>query len=301
MIAESPALSVIIASYHSGRTLPACLRSLAGQITHTPFEVLLVESSGDDTAERVRQEFPSVRVLAFAERKYCGEARNAAIAEARANLLAFLDADCTVASTWVDDVLAAHRTGRIVVSGSVCNGDPKNLLSWVYALAEFSAWLPYRHRRVALVGCCMSMRREAFAQFGPFLEGTYGSDTAFQWKMERAGEFVHFEPALSVAHHYVGNRLSAFLAHEVAHGRNFAQVRVRETRPQGWKLGAWVLGAPFLPSLLYARIVSRVARCPPTWLPFALCWPLVYVAVTAWAVGETLGYCEPLSIQKSES
>ncbi|HSW48736.1 MAG TPA: glycosyltransferase family 2 protein, partial [Bryobacteraceae bacterium] len=105
-----PALSVVISCYNSRSTLDDCLSSLRRQETRSRFEVILVESSADGTADHVRRDYPEVRLLASARRLYCGDARNLALGVARAPVVAFLDADCHVGAEWVEAVLEAHRS-----------------------------------------------------------------------------------------------------------------------------------------------------------------------------------------------
>ena len=137
----------------------------------------------------LKKRFPSVKLHHFSERKFCGDARNWAISVAQGDIIAFLDADCTVESNWVDEVLKAHHSPYLVIGGVVDNGSPKSLVGWAYYFCEFNLWMPQslKCERREVAGCCLSMKRGAFERYGPFLEGTYCSDTAFQRKMERGG------------------------------------------------------------------------------------------------------------------
>ena len=288
----NPVLSVIIPSYHPGETLAACLCSLQGQATSQSFEVILVDSSGDAAPALVRERFPWVKVLAFPERKYPGEARNLGIAQARGEIIAFLDADCTADRGWVEEILKVHRAGHPVVSGAVENGSRESLVGWAYYFAEFSQWMPGGSRGLVrdIAGCCLSIDRAVFRKCGPFLEGTYCSDTAFQWRIGREGIRAHFFPSIRVAHHLTGCGVGAFLAHEVLHGRSFANVRVREEAISGWRRAALLLAAPLLPFVLFGRIFARVMRTGKLVSRFLAASPLVLLGVAAWSWGEFLGY-----------
>ena len=60
--------SVIVPAYHGRETIADCLCSVLRAIEGRRGEVLVIESSGDGTAELVREQFPMIRVLALAER-----------------------------------------------------------------------------------------------------------------------------------------------------------------------------------------------------------------------------------------
>lgn len=94
MIEAGPELSVIITSYNARETVARCVESIRQQRTARNFEIILVDSSSDDTARMVRDHYPEVRLISSRFRLYCGDARNIGMAASRADLIAFLDADC---------------------------------------------------------------------------------------------------------------------------------------------------------------------------------------------------------------
>src|SRR5687767_2768088 len=82
-------LSVVIASYGAASTIERCLRSLEQQTTGDAFEVIVVDSSTDDTARLVERGFPRVRLIRRAVRCFPGDARNIGVSSARGGVLAF--------------------------------------------------------------------------------------------------------------------------------------------------------------------------------------------------------------------
>src|SRR5207244_1050179 len=79
--------------------------------TDVRFEIVVVDSSTDGTAELVAADFPAVRLVTAKERLYPGTARNAGIAEARGEILSFTDADCVVEPNWLAELAQLHRRG----------------------------------------------------------------------------------------------------------------------------------------------------------------------------------------------
>ncbi|MHB1296116.1 MAG: glycosyltransferase family 2 protein [Anaerolineae bacterium] len=287
---QVPLLSVIIASYNARETIGACLRALEGQAAAFPYEVIVADSSQDGTAELVAEAFPWVRLVTSAQRTYCGEARNRGIAAARGEILAFLDADCTVGPEWAEAVRQAHQAPDLAIGGVIANGSPTPV-GWAYYLLEFSRWLPRPEPRrlPEIAGCCLSLKRAAFARYGPFLEGTYCSDTAFLWRLTAAEGPILCPPNVVVRHH-VGCGLGAFRRHEAAHGRSYARVRMRRQGLSTWKLAGLIAGGPLLPLLLFARIVGRVLPVRTLWTPLWRCWPALLWGLAAWSWGEVRGY-----------
>ena len=180
-----PRLSVIIASYNSRDTIGECLRSLDKQVDPGNMEIIVVDSSRDGTGEFVRREFPMVKLLHFRERKFCGDARNIGIAQARGEIIAFIDADCTAPPRWAEAVSRAHESLYPAIGGAIGNGNPESLVGWAAYFTEFSKWMPGSTRRLLpdIAGANMSYKVSLFADFGSFIEGTYCSDSEFHWRM----------------------------------------------------------------------------------------------------------------------
>jgi glycosyltransferase involved in cell wall biosynthesis len=92
-------VSVVLPSYRMGRFVPQALASVGAQ-THGDWEVVLVDDHGpeDGTREAVEafaREHPAQRVeyIRNAENLGCGHSRSIGIAEAKGEILAFLDPD----------------------------------------------------------------------------------------------------------------------------------------------------------------------------------------------------------------
>jgi GT2 family glycosyltransferase len=291
-----PELSVIIASYNARQTIEKCLDSLRLQKSSRTFETILVDSSTDGTADLVRQRYPEVRLITSRSRLFCGSARNVGLKVAQAPIIAFLDADCFVEPGWVDAVLAAQSPPHYLVSGVVLNGTPERPVAWAYYFCEFSHWLPggaSREIREA-AGCCLSFQREAYEAYGPFIEGTYSSDTAFHWRTWRDGHKVYLDPAIRVFHR-TQYTVREYLSHVAYHRRCYARVKRRETGLGLLARLAHVMLTPALPFLLVAAIGTRVISSRRFIREFLGSLPLLFAGLCARAGGEFLGFliCGP--------
>jgi glycosyltransferase involved in cell wall biosynthesis len=287
---DVPEISVVIVAYNERQTIEGCLASLERQQTRRTFEVILIDSSADGT-DAVARRFPFVRVQHFATRKYPGDARNAGLSAARGGIIAFLDADCRVESDWIDAVARAHAAPHLAVGSAIVNGSPESLVAWAYYFCEFNLWLPRRNagEMASMAGCGLSIKRRAFEQYGPFMEDTYCSDTAFHWRLARDGHRTLFDPSIRVAH-TVRYRVGGFLSHIAAHRRAFASVVVHERRLSGPKRFAAALATPVLPVVLLPAFAWRVARSERLLRPFLIALPIVVLGVLARTWGELLGF-----------
>jgi len=285
-----PDVSVVITAFNERHAIERCLTSLARQQTSHTFEVILIDSSTDGTDAAARR-FSFVQVRHFAERRYCGDARNEGVALARADLIAFLDADCFVASDWVEQIVRAHRTPHLAVGGVIENGTPESLVAWAYYFCEFNLWLP-RESEVSvpqMAGCALSVKRGAFDRYGPFLTGTYCSDSVFHWRMANDGHRVLSVPTIRVFH-TVRYRVGEFLRHVVEHRRCYARVIARQNGFSARQRVVAALTTAVLPLLLLPVIAWRVARSSVPIRHFLFSAPLVLLGVIARAWGEFLGY-----------
>jgi polysaccharide pyruvyl transferase WcaK-like protein/glycosyltransferase involved in cell wall biosynthesis len=284
-------VSVVIPSYNARATLGRCLEALESQDFDGPFEVVVVDSSSDGTADAVVERFPWVRVHRSPVRRYPGDARNLGIAEARGAILAFTDSDCVVDPHWVREIVLAHRGDQPAIGGTVDNGNPESYVGWAGYFCEFSQWMPGtpRQPKTEIPTCCLSMKRWLFDRYGPFLEGTYCSDTAFHWKIGRDGHRPLFVPSIRTFHLNIVDPLR-FLRKQVMHGRSFATVRVAERRLPTWRVMALALLSALLPPLLFLRTSRRVIATRRYARQFLRSAPFTFLGLVLWSYGEFLGY-----------
>jgi GT2 family glycosyltransferase len=288
-----PQLSVIVASYNAEKTIASCLKSLEDQATTKSFEVIAVDSSTDGTAALVEERFPDVKLYTFPERKYCGGARNQGISVAKADLVAFLDADCVAAPNWVEEILRAHQCPHLAIGGAIANAGPGNLVSWASYFTEFSQWMPDTQATFVadMAAANISYKREAFDTLGPFIEGTYCSDTEFHWRLGKLGQRIRFTSSILITHHSI-DRFPRFIRHEYEHGRCFARVRVRSQLFSILRRYAYALC--FLPIAikLFLQVGLRNHK-NRIYLPFFMkASPLILLGLLAWSLGECVGYLE---------
>ena len=286
-----PQLSVVIASYNAEKTIATCLESLRNQKTDKKFEIIIVDSSTDDTAILVEKRFPAVRLHRFSERKFCGDARNWGVSVATGEIIAFIDADCVASNDWVDKILTAHQSSHLVIGGAIANGNPDSIVGWAAYFCEFSRWIPNTPSAwmADIAGANMSYKRKVFSDLGKFIERTYSSDTDFHWKLEKFGHHPQFVTSIQVFHHNIDTFLK-FILHEFDHGKSFAQVRVSGKKFSKLRRLIYATFFFLIPLKLLLEIGFRNFKNRIYGIHFLKSLPLLIPGLISWSFGECVGY-----------
>jgi hypothetical protein len=106
-----------------------------------------------------------------------------------------------------------------------------------------------------------------------------------------AGHDPWFDPSIRVEHRHITD-LRRLLRKLVFHGRSFAAVRMTQGGFGPGRRILHALGSPALPFLLLARTAGRVLRSGAYRREFARTFPLVFLGLAAWSLGEAVGYVE---------
>lgn len=281
-------IAVVIPAWRAWATLPTVLDALEPQVAgRRGREAIVVDSSGDGTADAILQRWPWVRVVALPDRALPGRARNVGTAATDAEVVAFLDADAVPAPGWLDALEAAMAGGVDAVAGAVANGTPRSRIGTAMWLLEFSEWLAGRRGNPRHAASCnLAVRRRWLEEVGGFPEELWpGEDTVLTVPLARAGR-LGFAPGAVVAHL---NRTSAaeLVRHQVRLGASFRMVCRSVPFPWGW-VGRRPL-APLAVALRAGALALRVsadadarraALDASLWVAAGLC---------AWGVGLMAG------------
>jgi len=104
MTQTNPVLSVIIPHLNEPNNLNRCLRSLDAQTSTIPVEIIVVDNGSVELPRILEPITMKVRI----EREPVpgpGPARNRGVTVARAELLAFIDADCVADRNWMSSIV----------------------------------------------------------------------------------------------------------------------------------------------------------------------------------------------------
>ena len=260
MSATVPELSVIIPSYNSGSKILDCLQSLSSQSTRAPFEIIVVDSSDDGTAEMLAST-GGIELIRSGERIFPGTARNLGAQAARGRLLCFIDADCVAAPDWLQKILESKPDVTMTaVGGAIHNGTPSSSVGTAEYFSELSGLLPGGPLRAVdfLPGANGSVGAEAFREIKGFRDFEKGSDVTFGKDCRAHGIQPTFHPEIVVAHM---NRtdLRGFLHNQEKLGWGAGNNRVLYDLQGSW-LARFRPAWPLIPAVRFTRIMYRGLR-----------------------------------------
>lgn len=258
---NQPLVTVIVPCYNSDRTIRQCLNSVLRQQTSVLFDVIVVDSSNDETAEIVRREFSTVRLIHLESQTLPGAARNIGIRATLAPFCWMIDSDCIAAPDVIERAMRRHREGDYAaVSGSLRNGTPASMSGWVYYLIQFKEFMPTTPLRLEWRAPTANIvyRREVLEAFDGFDESmAQAEDILFNWKICNAGKKILFDPAIEAVHlNRTGWR--AVLFHQVRMGESSARARRKGRLPGGFLLRHRLL-IPLMPLVRLARALRWLA------------------------------------------
>lgn len=284
--------SVIIPSYKSKDTIIPVLEAVMAQETDIAFEVIVVDSSNDGTAQLVEERFPEVKVIASKERLLGGAARNIGAEEASGEIILNLDADCLAEKDWLSKMWQAHQDWDCAaVGGSLVNGNPESLSSVACYIQESSDFYPCGRPRYMdnLPSGNVSYKASVYRKHHGFdADAVAYVDVLFHRRLHNAGEKLLFMPDIKVAHFH-RTTLGDYLRHMRKRGRASVNARRKGLLP-GASLAKNPLTALAAAPALFVRkgivFPYRAFKAfPSESLRLAQALPCFYLGLAAWHYG----------------
>ncbi len=286
-------ISIIITSYNSAKTISRCLESVRRQSFPVEYEILVVDSSRDNTPAIIRDKFPQAKLRHFAKRKLPGEALNIGLREAGGELIAFIPSDCLAHPDWIKNKIPYLQNGYVAVAGAIGNASPGSLVGWLTFFIEHTTNSPGRPAEdfTGRLTHGFTYWRKIYDQYGPYVSGIAAAeDNMFNVKLARAREPVFFASQSRIFHLNTSGLLE-FIRHQYSHGRSYG-AGLRQGLLTNPRLGtekspknflSWLISYP----VFWLRGIWRnVRRWTPGLLPlFSVSLPLLVVALYACTLG----------------
>ena len=223
------ALSAVVISRDDEATIERAVASVVGQSVDEPFEVIVVVSGNDRTAEIVRERFPSVRLVELPRPALPGEARNAGLAVARGEYVSFPGSHIELSPGSLQARLDAHDLGYAMVTGTMLNGT-RTRAGWASYFLDHSGCLPGRPSQpLAGPPAHCSYTRVALDAAGGFPEGLRaGEDTEVNVRLWKAGYRAYRAQHVRLTHHSPCASPMRLLRHHFKRGRGLGAILIRD-------------------------------------------------------------------------
>jgi GT2 family glycosyltransferase len=197
-----PRVSVIVCTHNGERTLSQCLERLRA-LTYPDFETIVVDDGSADGSADIARAHGAV--LVQTEHRGLSFARNAGVARARGDVVAFLDDDAYPDPDWLYYVAAALRANAHAgVGGPNIPPEDDGLVADCVAAAPGAPIHVLISDREAehVPGCNMAFRKSALEEVGGFDERfrVAGDDVDVCWRLQESGRTLGFSAGAVVMH-----------------------------------------------------------------------------------------------------
>jgi hypothetical protein len=193
-------VAVIVPAHNAEETIGATLRAIELQEGVEPSEVVVVDDRSDDATSRVAAE-AGARVLETPAQTGPAGARNLGAAATSAPIIAFTDADCEPATSWLSAALAELAAGADIVTGPITPVRPPGPFERTINVNGPSPQFETANlvvRRTYLDRVGGFRRPQALASAGPGRH--FGEDVLFGWECIRAGAKAAYAEGALVHH-----------------------------------------------------------------------------------------------------
>lgn len=252
---RAPKVSVVVASYNGGRTLPACLESLR-HLNYPDYEVILVDDGSTDDTPEIAVRFPEVRTVRQ-ENKGLSVARNVGIASARGEIVAFTDSDCRADEDWlhylIGDMLRDNFSG--MGGHNFLPPDDSPVAAVVMASPGGPAHVLLTDREAEHVpGCNMAFYKHVLDEIGGFdpIFRKAGDDVDVCWRLLESGYRIGFSHA-GFVWHYRRSTVKAYLRQQNGYGE--AEAMLARKHPEYFS----PLGGSIWRGRIYSELQSGFA------------------------------------------
>ena len=285
---SAPAVSVVVASNRDKALLSACLGSLLGQCHRLSAELLVARAGSPSEVASLAKSYPSVRFVASPPDASIPQLRAIGMAKASGDVVALTEDHCIADANWVETLVNSAHGDADVVGGGMDNARRSRAVDWAAYFAEYGFFAPNRpevHNATPLLtGANVAYKRHVIADvIGWAQEGEW--ENVAHTRLVARGSMLRFARTAAIFQNQTYS-LTAFCVDRYQHGRDYARKRLAEDpNAPRWLLLA---ATPLLPPLLTWRVARAAARTRLG--AFLRALPATFVFLTAWSVGEGVGY-----------
>ena len=281
--------SIIIPTYNRAQVLPDCLQALSKLKTDpSAFEIVILDNNSTDRTKEVCSRFAqqhsalSVRYV-LENRQGVSHARNRGIAEAKNEIVCFLDDDSPPDSEWLSSIIEPFNDPTVGCVGGPSipdfqgrsmppwlRGDLQCLLSgYCLSYAEptrVTCWEQFP------LSCNMAIRRRIFSDIGCFRtdldrsgnEVLAAADTEMANRIHNAGWKVLYLPGARVRHLVAPERLTKAYLYRIGRGLAVSHI-ILTSDPKLSKILRWFGSDAWYAVRLGACFITAILSRKPLW------------------------------------
>jgi len=211
-------VSIIIPTYNEEKYLPTCLDSIFNlEYPKEDMEVIVVDNGSTDRTREIARSY-GVRILRNDSMKVSG-LRNLGGKHSNGAILAFVDADCSVAKDWLKTAIGYADDMEVAAWGSP-PGIPKDA-TWVQR-----TWYLFRQKKPGyktvswLESMNLFVRKDQFLAFGGFNESLVTcEDVDFSYRIRKYGKIIS-DSRIKVIHVGEAGTIKEFMNKEIWRGQS---------------------------------------------------------------------------------
>jgi glycosyltransferase involved in cell wall biosynthesis len=237
-----PKITIAICTYNRSDALEGSVSSSFDQETTFPFDVLVVDNNSTDDTQQVLQElksrYPALRCVRE-EKQGLSHARNRALEESSAEIVAYIDDDCFLLPGWLQAIWEGFDAPDVGIVGGITHvGYPDDerpdwMTTSIEGLLGYHYEGPDKKECLAAYGGNMAMRRQLVLDLGGFETNlgyagkskVPGEDIDISRRIAEAGYKVMYLPDAELIHRVDPPRLElGWLAERMRQNGRFCAV-----------------------------------------------------------------------------
>jgi glycosyltransferase involved in cell wall biosynthesis len=282
-----PHVSVVVASNRSRALLDDCLAALLPQCERARAELIVARDDDDEGLDAIAAAYPSVRLVPVKRNATIPELRGAGMGQATGDIVMLTEDHCVPGPRWVDELCLGVDTVAEIAGGGMDNAQRKRAVDWAAYFSEYGLFATTRtdtNGAMQLTGANVAYRRSIVSDVVAWASAGEWENVAHE-RLRARGSSLHFVDSAPVYQNKT-YEFWEFCRDRYEHGRDYARTRlVEEAGSRRWLLTAVT---PLLPLVILSRVARAAA--PTRWGAFLRAMPATLAFVTAWSVGEAVGY-----------
>lgn len=212
-------VSIIIVTYNCKGYIKSCIESIKTQNIPGNFqvEIIIVDNrSSDGTADFIRENYPSIRIIENESNMGYGAANNVGVKNSNGEYTVILNPDTILEENWLKELITPLKNhDKLITTPKVLlyDGSRINVCGLIIHFTGFGFTRGFEADAddfaipeyvAGFSGSCFAVKRDYFMELGGFDDRIflYGEDIELSWRAKLKGYETLFVPGSVVKHDY---------------------------------------------------------------------------------------------------